>query len=441
MSYELFISLRYLKAKRKQAFISLITWISIGGVAVGVTALIVVISVMSGMQEDLRNKILGTNSHVVVLSNEGGITNHQEIIKKIEGVEHVVSAAPFIFNQVMLTSHSSVSGVAIRGIDPDMESKVTELSKRIKEGGLKFLKGQGSRVKGQGSGVGSRESGVENSDPESSSGQTPNSELQLEGIVIGKDLARNLAVFLGDKVDVVSPFGRVTPMGTAPKVEKFRVVGIFDTGMYEYDANLALISIPAAQRFFSMGETVTGIEIKVDDIYLADSVADKIHSMLGFPFWTRDWMEMNKNLFSALKLEKFGMFVILTLIIVVAAFNIIGTLIMMVMEKGRDIAILKSMGATERSIMKIFMMEGLIIGVAGTIIGCIGGYALCELLDTYHFIKLPSDVYQLDTLPVKMNSLDFLYISLSAIVISFLATLYPSWNASRLDPVEALRYE
>jgi len=417
MSYEIFISLRYLKAKRKQAFISLITWISIGGVAVGVTALIVVISVMGGMQEDLRNKILGTNSHVVVLSNEGAMTKYGEIIKKIEGVPHVVSASPFIFNQVMLTSHNSVSGVAIRGIDPDLEAKVTDLSKRVKEGGLKFLK-----------------------TPQSSELQTPNSEL-IEGIVIGKDLARNLAVFLGDTIDVVSPFGRATPMGTAPKVEKFRVVGIFDTGMYEYDSSLALISIPAAQRFFSMGETVTGIEIKVDDIYLADSVADKIHSMLGFPYWTRDWMEMNKNLFSALKLEKFGMFVILTLIIIVAAFNIIGTLIMMVMEKGRDIAILKSMGATDNSIMKIFIMEGLIIGIAGTIIGCIGGYVLCELLDTYHFIKLPSDVYQLDTLPVKMNPIDFLYISLSAIVISFLATIYPSWNASRLDPVEALRYE
>ena len=417
MSYEFFISLRYLKAKRKQAFISLITWISIGGVAVGVTALIVVISVMGGMQEDLRNKILGTNSHVVVLSNEGAMTKYGEIIKKIEGVPHVVSASPFIFNQVMLTSHSSVSGVAIRGIDPDLEAKVTDLSKRVKEGGLKFLK-----------------------TPQNSELRTPNSEL-IEGIVIGKDLARNLAVFLGDTIDVVSPFGRATPMGTTPKVEKFRVVGIFDTGMYEYDSSLALISIPAAQRFFSMGETVTGIEIKVDDIYLADSVADKIHSMLGFPYWTRDWMEMNKNLFSALKLEKFGMFVILTLIIIVAAFNIIGTLIMMVMEKGRDIAILKSMGATDNSIMKIFIMEGLIIGIAGTIIGCIGGYVLCELLDTYHFIKLPSDVYQLDTLPVKMNPIDFLYISLSAIVISFLATIYPSWNASRLDPVEALRYE
>ncbi len=414
MSYEFFISLRYLKAKRKQAFISLITWISIGGVAVGVTALIVVISVMGGMQEDLRNKILGTNSHVIVLSNEGGITKHQEIIKKIEGVPHVVSASPFIFNQVMLTSANSVSGVAIRGIDPDLESKVTDLSQRIKEGGLQFLK-----------------------TPQKREGE----EIAVEGIVIGKDLARNLAVFLGDTIDVVSPFGRVTPMGTAPKVEKFRVVGIFNTGMYEYDSSLALISIPVAQRFFNITDMVTGIEIKVDDIYAADSVADKIHTMLGFPYWTRDWMEMNKNLFSALKLEKFGMFVILILIIVVAAFNIIGTLIMMVMEKGRDIAILKSMGATDRSIMKIFIMEGLIIGIAGTIIGCIGGYALCELLDKYHFIKLPSDVYQLDTLPVKMNPLDFLYISLSAIVISFIATIYPSWNASRLDPAEALRYE
>ena len=413
MSYEFFISLRYLKAKRKQAFISLITWISIGGVAVGVTALIVVISVMGGMQEDLRNKILGTNSHVIVLSNEGGITKQQEIIKKIEKVEHVVAASPFIFNQVMLTSANSVSGVAIRGIDPDMEAKVTDLANRIKEGGLQFLKAPQKRE----------------------------GEAEIEGIVIGKDLARNLAVFLGDTIDVVSPFGRVTPMGTAPKVEKFRVVGIFNTGMYEYDSSLALISIPAAQRFFNMTDMVTGIEIKVDDIYAADSVADKIHTMLGFPYWTRDWMEMNKNLFSALKLEKFGMFVILILIIVVAAFNIIGTLIMMVMEKGRDIAILKSMGATDRSIMKIFIMEGLIIGIAGTIIGCIGGYTLCELLDKYHFIKLPSDVYQLDTLPVKMNPLDFIYISLSAIVISFIATIYPSWNASRLDPAEALRYE
>src|SRR3990172_9417273 len=231
MSYELFISLRYLKAKRKQAFISLITWISIGGVAVGVTALIVVISVMGGMQEDLRNKILGTNSHVIVLSNEGGITKHQEIIKKIEKVEHVVAASPFIFNQVMLTSANSVSGVAIRGIDPDMEAKVTDLANRIKEGGLQFLK----------------------------TPQKREGEAEIEGIVIGKDLARNLAVFRGDTIDVVSPFVRVTPMGTAPKVEKFRVVGIFNTGMYEYDSSLALISIPAA-----------------------DSVADKIHTMLGF---------------------------------------------------------------------------------------------------------------------------------------------------------------
>jgi lipoprotein-releasing system permease protein len=420
MTYELFISLRYLKAKRKQAFISLITWISIGGVAVGVIALIVVISVMSGMQEDLRNKILGTNSHVVVLTNEGRITNYTELIKKIEGVPHVASASPFIFNQVMLTSSTSVSGVAIRGIDPDMEGKVTDLSQRIKEGGLKFLKTPQ----------------IPPTTPLEKGG-----EGGLEGIVIGKDLARNLGVFLGDTLDVVSPFGRTTPMGTTPKVEKFRVVGIFNTGMYEYDSSLALISIPAAQKFFDTGDTVTGIEIKVDDIYVADSVADKIHDMLGFPYWTRDWMEMNKNLFSALKLEKFGMFVILILIIVVASFNIIGTLIMMVMEKGRDIAILKSIGATDRSIMKIFMMEGLIIGIAGTIIGCLGGYILCELLDRYHFIKLPSDIYQLDTLPVKMNPLDFLYISLSAIIISFLATIYPSWNASRLDPAEALRYE
>jgi lipoprotein-releasing system permease protein len=224
-------------------------------------------------------------------------------------------------------------------------------------------------------------------------------------------------------------------------MKKFRVAGIFDSGMFEYDTGLAFISLKNAQNFFNMGDKVTGIEIKVDDIYRADKIAQDIQKLLGIPYWVRDWMVMNKTLFSALKLEKVVMFVILTLIVLVAAFNIISTLIMVVMEKGKDIAILKSMGATKKSIMKIFMLEGLIIGLTGTIIGVIGGYLVCHLLETYHFIKLPSDVYYLDTLPVKMKVGDFLGVAFAAITISFLATLYPSWNAARLNPVEAIRYE
>jgi lipoprotein-releasing system permease protein len=383
--------------------------ISIVGIAIGVTALIVVLSVMDGMHEDLRNKILGTNSHIILLNSLGDIRKYKEVEEKIKNVSGIITTSPFIFNHAMLNSGRGVSGVVVRGIFPDSESKVTDLKTHLIEGDLSSL--------------------------------MTSSEDKSEGIVIGKDLAEILGLFLGDNVDIISPFGRVTPAGTVPKVKTFKVTGIFKTGMYEYDSSLALISIPVAQSFFSMGDAVTGIEIKVKDIYATPEIAAEIDKIVGPPYWTKDWIEMNRNLFSALKLEKFAMFIILTLIILVAAFNIISTLIMMVMEKGRDIAILKSMGASRGGIMKIFMMEGIIIGVIGTLLGCMGGYVLCQLLDTYEFIKLPPDIYQVSTLPVKMSPMDFLTVSFFSILISFLATLYPSWNAGRLDPVEALRYE
>lgn len=429
--FELTIGLRYLRARRKQAFISLITWISIGGVMVGVMTLLIVLAVMSGFEEDLRGKILGTNSHIVILEpTNSGIEDYSAVIKKVEAIDRVVSAAPFIYSQVMLTSDTNVSGVVIRGIDPELEGKVTSLVENLKEGDIKLL-GASFSPDGNSAIVAQPLTPDGNKAMIGSEG----------GIVLGKELARNLGTFRGQEITVISPLGNMTPMGMIPRMKKFKVVGIFESGMFEYDTSLAFISLENAQRFFNMGNRVTGIEVKIDDIYRADKVAQNIQKVLGFPYWTRDWMQMNKSLFSALKLEKIVMFIILVLIILVAAFNIISTLIMVVMEKGKDIAILKSMGATRRSVMKIFMVEGAVIGIVGTILGCLGGWLVCQLLDTYQFIKLPGDVYYLDTLPVKMELFDFVSVALSAVGITLLATFYPSWNAARMNPVEAIRYE
>jgi lipoprotein-releasing system permease protein len=267
----------------------------------------------------------------------------------------------------------------------------------------------------------------------------PDQETPIPGIILGKELAGKLGVFYGEKITVVSPFGVVGPLGMVPKMKRFEVVGIFDSGMYEYDSSLAYISLSAAQDFFGMGDKVTGLEIKVDDIFIADRVAQRIEQTLGFPYGARDWMKMNRNLFSALKLEKIMMFIILVLIILVASFNIVSTLTMIVVEKGREIAILKAMGANRRGVMRIFMIDGLVIGLLGTLIGLPLGYGVCQVLQ--NFYSLPSDIYYINHLPVKIRPLDVSLVALSALLISFLATLYPSWQAAKLDPAEALRYE
>ena len=419
MPYELFLGLRYLKAKRKQFFISIITIISIAGVFLGVMALIIVLAVMNGFETDIKEKILGTYSHIILLKHgEGGISKYSALIEQVKGYKRVVSASPFIYNQVMLTSKANVSGVVIRGIDPDSTVEVTNIGRTIKEGSLGDLKPQG----GDGT---------------------------IAGIIIGRELARHLGAFLNDPITVISPMGTITPMGMVPRMKQFKVVGIFNVGLYEYDSSLAFISLKEAQRFFDMGDAVTGIEIKVDDLYKAKEVAGIIQGDLGFPYWTKDWMEMNKNLFSALRLEKVIMFIILFLIVFVAAFNIVGTLIMVVMEKNRDIAILKSMGATPRSIMKIFIIEGLIIGVVGTILGALSGLLAAINMETIAgfvervlgFEVFPGDVYYLDRFPSEVNPVDVVIIVIVALTLCFLATLYPSWKASNLDPAEALRYE
>ena len=425
MSYEFFISLRYLRARRKQVFVSIITFISVAGIFLGVAALIIVLAVMNGFETDLRNKILGINSHVLVMEYSGAMRNHPKVMREVAQVPGVVASTPFIYSQAMLKRGGSVTGIVLRGLSTEDALKVIHLGK-IREGKFEDLVNEKRNL--------------------------PALKLELAdlpGILVGRELAKNLGVFLHETVHVVSPSGLATPMGMVPRMKPFLVVGIFESGFFEYDSTLAFISLKDCQEFLGMGETVTGIEIRVDDIYKADRIAKQIEQKLGFPYWGRNWMEMNKNLFAALKLEKRVMFIILSLIVLVAAFNIISALIMIVMEKNKDIAILKTMGATRTGIMKIFIFQGLIVGAIGTVLGCIAGLIVAFNLEAlsrfvenlFGFKILPGDVYYLSELPSQVNFGDVGIIILGTLLISFLSTIYPSWRASRLDPVEALRYE
>ena len=406
---EFYIARKYLLAKRKQTFISIITFISIGGVTVGVMALIIVLAVMGGFERELKDRILGATAHAHVTSLDGSFGSPFAVAEKVRTVDGVLAASPYVFTQMMIASGSGAVGGVLRGVDTATVGDVTRLRRDLRNGRLEDL----HRV----------------------------TEGGLPGVILGKELAGNLGVGPGDVIEVLVPGGSVTPLGAFPKTARFRVVGISESGMYEYDATFAYVDFAEAGRLLGMEGRATGVEVKVRDIYAAADVAQRIRTTLGYPFWAKDWMQSNRNLFSALKLEKVVMFVILVLIVMVAAFNIISTLIMVVMEKTKDIAVLMTLGATRRSIRRIFAIEGLIIGVTGTATGTALGALLCGLLQRYRFIRLPSDIYYISTLPVSLDVGTVLLVVASSVLICFLATLYPALQASRVDPAEAIRYE
>lgn len=401
MRLPLFIALKYLKSKKRG--ISFGTLISISGVSLGVMALIVVISVISGFHEDLQKKILGAQAHAVVLNYMGGIEDYNSIIKKLSNREEIIGYSPFVMGQILISTNKRSHGVYLRGIMPEYDKKTTEIFKHIK---YKY-----------------------------------ENYTELPWIFIGKELANLLGVLPGDTITVISSIGTIGPLGIIPKAKKFIVTGIFEIGMFEYDANLAITELKIAQEFFDYGQKITGIQLKLKNIYKADVISENLTKELGGHYYVKDWMRMNRNLFSALKLEKFAMFVILTLIVIVASFNIISMLMVNVTEKQREIAILKSMGATDKLIRYIFMYQGLLIGSIGTIVGLLGGLLLCEVIKSYDIVKLPADVYYLSKLPVKVKVFDVLIISISALIISLISTVYPAHRAAKINPVEILRYE
>jgi lipoprotein-releasing system permease protein len=409
MSYEFFIAKRYLRSKRKTKFVSVITLISIGGILIGVTALDFILSMMNGFEKEVRSRIIGTTAHVSVFSTyEEGIDNYQELIPVVKQTKHVLEVAPYIYYKAAIASKTGSDGIVVRGIQPEKELLVTDLRRNLTEGDL-------------------------NLEPE---------EDELPGILLGATLAQILGVKLGDSVVLFSlKEGSLTTGWSQPKASKLKLRGIFETGMYEYDASLAYISISTAQNLFNLGSRVTGFHVKLDNLYQAGKVAQELEKTLGYHYYALDWMHMHKNLFSWMALEKYAMFIVLSLIVAVAAFNIISTLIMVVIEKRKDIGILKSMGSTNASIMRIFMFEGLVVGAVGVVLGSALGYILCWIQRTFNLISLPPEIYFINSLPVDMRPLDFILVAVAATILTFLATVYPARRAAQLSPVETIRYE
>jgi len=396
MSTALFISWRYLATKRKEKFISLISVVSILGVAIGVMALIIVIAVMSGFDRDLRDKIIGNYSHITISGfKELDSSEFRQISDKIEAYPHIRGLSPYLQGQLLIKEGNRYFAVGLRGIEPQIEKEVTRLSQYVTRGSLDNLK--------------------------------------EEGVIIGKELAGSLGLGLDSNLVTYSPVG---------KQRTLKIVGIFNSGMYDYDLNLVFLHLKTAQEILGLNNQISAIAVKLDNPDSAGKIKDQLAEILGYRYNLKTWMEMNKNFFAALELEKLTMFIILTLIILVASFNIISTLIVLVVEKTKDIGILKSIGMTSKGIKKIFTYQGLIIGCLGTFLGLSGGVLLCMLLKKYQFIKLPQDIYYIDRLPVDLQLWpDIILIVLAAMFITFISTIYPAAKAARLKPVEALRYE
>ncbi|MBI1939892.1 MAG: ABC transporter permease [Acidobacteria bacterium] len=409
MRFEFFVALRYLKAKRRQAAISVITAISVLGVTAGVAALVVALAINNGFREELEDRLLGVSADVTLLRAENdGIADYEALRERLSRLPHVVSTAPALYEQVLVSSHSRAQGVVLKGVNVEQELKVGKLLARLREGSLDGLSQK-----------------FPDADP----------------IIIGKDLAKSLGVFVGDEVLVTSPQGYLTPMQIVPKFRHFRVVAVFDSGFYDFDASWAITNLPAAQRLFNLGDVVSVIQFKLDDIYGAQEVAEALRQAAGKGFETTTWMEQNRSLFNALRLERLVTILTIGLIVLVAALNIFITLVMMVMEKNRDIAVLMSMGAKQRQVWAIFTLHGLLIGALGTALGLAAGYGLSWAGDRYKLIPLEPDIYALASVPFHPQSLDGVWIGLAALTISFLSTLYPSLAAARLSPTEILRYE
>lgn len=409
MNLEAFIALRYLRAKRKQTFMSLITVLSMLGVGLGVCTLIVVLSVMSGFETGLKSKILGLNANLMILGAGIPIERPELAVKRIRRDPEVIAASPVVYGQAMVIAGGGASGVMLKGVDLPGILEVLDLRGIWRQGDPNDLKRPGPRG--------------------------------LPGIALGRGLARQLGVSMGSVINLVNPLGEDTPVGRVPKSEPFRVVGVFESGMYQYDTSLAFVSLASAQEVFDLPGAATGLDVRVKDIYAAGEVGARLVKALGPDYYAQDWMTMNQNLFAALKLERVTMFVILILIVLVAAFGIISSLIMLVMEKSRDIAVLMAMGAPRAVIRRIFIMQGLIIGTLGTLMGLGLGLFICWLLSRYKFIDLPADVYPFTTLPVNVEPLTVAAVAVSAVLICLVATIYPARTAGGVNPVEALRYE
>lgn len=408
MRFELFVALRYLFSRRKQAFSYVVSIMSILGVALGVGALVVVLGVYNGMTKDMREKILGANAHGIVLSySPGAFGENPDLEQRILRVPGVTGALPFIYTEVMLSAGAGVKGVVLRGIQPETAPKVLSMLRSLSEGSAAGLAG----------------------------GDIP-------GIVIGDELAKRLGLSVGSRANLLSPAGQKSAAGYMPRVRRVQVAGIFRTGMFEYDSSLAFVGLDEARDLLGLGaDYLSGVEITVSDVFRADETAVRLAEELGAPFYVRTWMEMNANLFAALKLEKIGMFILLAMVVLIGSFSIVTSLVMLVMEKTRDIAIMMSMGATRGMIRRIFILQGSIIGLLGTVAGYAFGFGLGYLLKRYRFIKLPENVYTLDHLPINISGQDVAIIGASALALCFIATLYPARQAARLEPVEALRYE
>ncbi|HWU82938.1 MAG TPA: lipoprotein-releasing ABC transporter permease subunit [Methylophilaceae bacterium] len=416
LPFELFVGLRYTRAKRRNHFISFISMTSMIGIGLGVAALIVVLSVMNGFQEELRERILGVASHLQITGDNNVLKDWQTVAARVQHAPHVEGTAPYIMAQGMLSYGQAVQGALVRGILPDAEDRVADIGQHMKAGRLTDLR----------------------------PGEF--------GIVLGNELAQSLGVLLGDKVVLMAPQGQFTPTGVVPRIKQFRVVGIFEIGMYEYDAGLALIQMDDAAKLYRMGDNVSGLRLKLDDLFHAPAISQALGGLIGQSsetYYLTDWTQQHANFFRAVQMEKRVMFLILALIVAVAAFNIVSTLVMAVTDKRADIAIMRTFGASPRSIMQIFIVQGALIGVIGTVFGAVAGVILALNIETVvPFIEhtfgvqfLAKDVYYINDLPSRLDWMDVTVITTMSFVLSLLATLYPSWKAAKTNPAEALRYE